>query len=396
MSSSPAPILSLAAFALEWRDPAVNLAMNSESLFDLAKSRQPADRERLLLAIADLCDTPNSSEVMKTPAIQALLSSIFMSLVVEAERDIRHRLSQKLAAADWTPNALVNVLALDDIEIARPIIALSPVLQDADLVRLLVEATIEHQIEVARRPQLTETVVAAILAQSEPAVLTALAGNYTADLSASDMEELVEASRQIAAMRAPLSQHPKLTGQLAKRLYLWVGLALRQGLTERFRLDVSILDEALAASVNEAHNGISTEALPRMQREGERELMEHRLIDKLYVAGQLRPAYLVRALREGRLGLFATALAMLGRFDATQVQATLDSDRPELLALACAAVGIDRSVFPDILDMTRRLNNGRPGGGAESARKATVAFAPVSPEVAGAAFRQAARSLASA
>lgn len=396
MSSSPAPILSLAAFALEWRDPAVNLAMNSESLFDLAKSRQPADRERLLLAIADLCDTPNSSEVMKTPAIQALLSSIFMSLVVEAERDIRHRLSQKLAAADWTPNALVNVLALDDIEIARPIIALSPVLQDADLVRLLVEATIEHQIEVARRPQLTETVVAAILAQSEPAVLTALAGNYTADLSASDMEELVEASRQIAAMRAPLSQHPKLTGQLAKRLYLWVGLALRQGLTERFRLDVSILDEALAASVNEAHNGISTEALPRMQREGERELMEHRLIDKLYVAGQLRPAYLVRALREGRLGLFATALAMLGRFDAAQVQATLDSDRPELLALACAAVGIDRSVFPDILDMTRRLNNGRPGGGAESARKATVAFAPVSPEVAGAAFRQAARSLASA
>lgn len=396
MSSSPAPILSLAAFALEWRDPAVNLAMNSESLFDLAKSRQPADRERLLLAIADLCDTPNSSEVMKTPAIQALLSSIFMSLVVEAERDIRHRLSQKLAAADWTPNALVNVLALDDIEIARPIIALSPVLQDADLVRLLVEATIEHQIEVARRPQLTETVVAAILAQSEPAVLTALAGNYTADLSASDMEELVEASRQIAAMRAPLSQHPKLTGQLAKRLYLWVGLALRQGLTERFRLDVSILDEALAASVNEAHNGISTEALPRMQREGERELMEHRLIDKLYVAGQLRPAYLVRALREGRLGLFATALAMLGRFDAAQVQATLDSDRPELLALACAAVGIDRSVFPDILDMTRRLNSGRPGGGAESARKATVAFAPVSPEVAGAAFRQAARSLASA
>ena len=396
MSSSPAPILSLAAFALEWRDPALNLAMNSESLFDLAKSRQPADRERLLLAIADLCDTPHSGEAMKTPAIQALLSSIFMSLVVEAERDIRHRLSRKLAAADWTPNALVNVLALDDIEIARPIIAHSPVLQDPDLVRLLIEATIEHQIEVARRPQLTQTVVAAILEQSEPAVLTALAGNYTAELSASDMDELVEASRQIAAMRGPLTQHPKLTGQLAKRLYLWVGLALRQGLTDRFRLDVSILDEALAASVNEAQHGVSTEALPRMQREGEREVMEHRLVDKLHVAGQLRPAYLVRALREGRLGLFATALAMLGRFDAAHVQATLDSDRPELLALACAAVGIDRSVFPDILEMTRRLNNGRPGGGSESARKATVAFAPVSPEVAGAAFRQAARTLATA
>ena len=379
----------------------MNLAMSSGSLLDLAKSRQPADRERLLLAIAELCDAPDAGEAMRSTGIQALLSSIFMSLVVEAERDIRHRLSHKLAAADWAPNALVNVLALDDIEIARPIIAHSPVLREPDLVRLLVEATIEHQIEVARRPDLPQGVVAAILDQSEPAVLTALAGNHTAHLSQADMEEMVEASRQIAAMRTPLSQHPKLTGQLAKRLYLWVGLALRQGLADRFRLDISVLDEALAASVTEAHNGTPAEgsadgSSPRTARAGEREAMDQRLIDKLHAAGQLRPGYLVRALREGRLGLFAAALAMLGRFEAKQVQATLDSDRPELLALACAAVGIDRSVFPDILEMTRKLNNGRPGGGAEGARKASVAFAPVSPEVAGAAFRQAARSLAAA
>jgi uncharacterized protein (DUF2336 family) len=197
-------------------------------------------------------------------------------------------------------------------------------------------------------------------------------------------------------MRTPLSQHPRLTGQLAKRLYLWVGLALRQGLAERFRLDVAVLDEALAAAVAEAHHGVAAETTLRTSREGEREAMEHRLVDKLHAAGQLRPGYLVRALREGRLGLFANALAILGRFEPEQVQATLDSDRPELLALACAAVGIDRSVFPDILDMARALNNGRPGGGAEGARKASVAFAPVSPEVAGAAFRQAARSLAPA
>lgn len=372
--------------------------MSSESLLDLAKSRQPADRERLLLAIADLCDTPHAGEAMKSGAIQALLSSIFMSLVVEAERDIRHRLSEKLAAADWAPNALINVLALDDIEIARPIIAQSPVLQDGDLMRLLVEATIEHQMEVARRPNLSTAVVSAILEQSEPAVLTALAGNHTAELTAKDMEDLVEASRQIAALRTPLSQHPRLTGQLAKRLYLWVGLALRKGLADRFRLDVTVLDQALAASITEAQSGMitppSSEAVPRMTREGEREIMEQRLIDKLYSAGQLRPGYLVRALREGRLGLFTGALAMLGRFDTAHVQATLDSDRPELLALACAAVGIDRSVFPDILEMTRQLNDGRPGGGAEGARKASVAFAPVSPEVAASAFRQAARSLA--
>lgn len=369
------------------------LAMSSESLLDLAKSRQPADRERLLLAIVDLCDAPNGSEAMKSPENQALLSSIFMSLVVEAERHIRHLLSQRLAHADWAPNALINILALDDIEIARPIIAFSPVLGEHDLVRLLVEATIEHQIEVARRPRLTQTVVAAILEQAEPEVLTALASNDTAELSQTDMDELVEISRSVAAMRTPLSQHPKLTDTLARRLYFWVGAALRDGLVDRFQLDSVALDAALSASVAEAHTGSPSDGQQRTARVGELEAMEQRLIDKLHAAGQLRPAYLIRALREGRLGLFIAALCALGGFEPAQVRASLKTDRPELLALACVAVGIDRSVFPDILEMTRKLNDGLPGGGAEGARKAAVAFAPVTTEVAAAAFREAVKAL---
>lgn len=373
----------------------MSLALSSESLLDLAKSRAPADRERLLLAIVDLCDTPHAGEAMKAAPIQGLLSSIFMSLVVEAERDIRQRLAEKLACADWAPPALINVLALDEIEIARPVIAQSPLLRDLDLVRLLVEATIEHQIEIARRPNISQNVVSAILHQAEPAVLTALASNETAELSPRDMAELIERSRQIAALRTPLARHPRLTGDLAQKLYVWVGQVLRKSLADRFRLDAAALDRALAQAVVEAHAGAPRSGAAAMvtARNGEREEMERRLIEKLHSAGQLRPGYLVRALREGRLTLFTTALAMLGRFDAGQVERAIDSDRPELLGLACAAVGIDRSVFPTILELVRELNDGRPGGGSESARRAGGAFAPVSASVAGAAFRQAARAL---
>jgi hypothetical protein len=59
------------------------------------------------------------------------------------------------------------------------------------------------------------------------------------------------------------------------------------------------------------------------------------------------------------------ALARLGKFDIRQVRRAIDSGRPELLALACSAVGIDRSVFPTILAHVRELNGGRPGGGEE-------------------------------
>jgi uncharacterized protein (DUF2336 family) len=121
--------------------------------------------------------------------------------------------------------------------------------------------------------------------------------------------------------------------------------------------------------------------------------MEGRLIEKLHAADQLRPGYLVRVLQEGRLSLFVAALATLGRFETEQVRRTIDSDRPELLGLACAAVGIDRSVFPTILELVRKLNGGLPSGGAEGARRAAGAFAPVTPDIAGAAFRQAVKSV---
>lgn len=366
----------------------MGLALSRESLLDLARSRAPGDRERLLLGVVDMCGAGDQPSAAVEPAIQGLLSSIFMSLVVEAERDIRQRLADRLATAEWAPPALVNVLALDEIEIARPIIASSPVLKDHDLVRLLVEATIEHQIEVARRPQLGGVVVAAILRQAEPAVLTALANNATADLNDEDMRQLVEAARKVAALRTPLSRHPRLSSDLAQQLYLWVGQSLRGSLAERFRLDTAKLDQAIADAVRDAHGKApaDTEGLVVVAREGEREEMERKLIDKLHDAGQLRPGYLIRALRERRLSLFAQALATLGGFEPEHVRRALDADRPELLALACTAVGIDRSVYPTILTMVRQLNGGRPSGGGD---KATGVLGPVPQSVAGQAFRQA-------
>lgn len=366
------------------------MTAKTDALLNLARSRTPADRERLLLAVVDLCRAGDDAQMTSGP-IQAQLHSIFMSLVVEAEWDIRRRLSEKLSSAAWAPSALINVLAFDDIEIARPIIASSPVLKDQDLVRLVLEATIEHQIEVARRPMIGKPVVAAILQQNEPAVLTALAGNDSAEVGPEELTVLVRASERIAAMRSVLARHADLTDGLARELYVWVGQALRQSLIGRFHLDIEALDAALGKSVQEALGGapVDAEGRPPESRTGERDEMEQRLVAKLNMSGQLSPGYLLRALKDRNLSLFVTGLATLGRFEPEQVERAVNSDHPELLALACASVGIDRSVFPTLLTLVRDLNAGRPGGGSEGARRAHGAFGPFDPDVAGAAFRYA-------
>jgi len=123
---------------------------------------------------------------------------------------------------------------------------------------------------------------------------------------------------------------------------------------------------------------------------GESEDLDARLIEKLAAAGQLRPGYLLRALERGRLGLFVEGLARLGDYDPRALLGALGSpDRPELLALACAGVGIDRGAFPTILARVRAANAGAPGGGEEGARRALGAFGPFAPEIAAEAFRRA-------
>lgn len=377
-----------------WGSPGANVTdtFDADDLMLLARSRHPADRERLLDQIVDLCAHADGN-VLAVPQMRDLIGSVFMTLVAEAERDIRRRLAEKIGPAPWAPQALVNVLALDDIEIAGPVIASSPVLQDHDLIRLLVESTLDHQIAIARRGRLGAPVIEAILKQEEPAVLTALAGNDTAEINASAMERLVDSSRRIAAMRSPLARHPRLSSDMAQRLYLWVGQSLRSALIGRFRLDPVAMDAELALAVREAHASI--EGLPPAQArsEAERETAEARLIDKLSEGGQLKPSYLLRALREGRLTLFVAAIARLGGFEAAHVRRAIDSDRPELLALACAAIGVDRGAFPTILEAVRSLNHGRPGGGAEGQRRAGGAFGPFDADIAGMAFRQAVKSV---
>lgn len=361
-----------------------NLVVDSDQLTAWARSRAPDDRERLLQKIADLCAL--DPEVVESRASD-LLQDVLTTLLTEAERDIRRRLAERLAGEAWVPQGLVTLLALDDIEIARPVIAASPVLRDRDLVRVLVEAGVEHQIEVARRPKIGASVVDAILIRSDPAVLAALAGNVSAEVDETAMQRMVGLARRVAAMRQPLSRHPALTQALAEQLYAWVGETLRVQLAARFAVAPGALDGAFDAAVAGAVAGSpSNSPVAAMD---EREDMERRLIAKLSMSGQLRPAFLLRALRERRESLFIQGLSAMSGFSPADLRMAIRSDRPELLAYACVAVGLDRSVFGTILEGVRALNGGFPHEHPESRRRLQAALHVRSPEMARAALRQA-------
>ncbi|WP_312596232.1 DUF2336 domain-containing protein [Brevundimonas sp.] len=347
-------------------------------MLTLASSRSAEDRQRLLLKVTGLCEA-----AAPPPSVAPLLADIFLTLTAQAERDIRLALAERIAGADWAPPALVNMLALDEIEIARPVITSSPLLKDADLIRLLIEATLEHQIAVARRPRLSGDVCDAIVDRGEAVTMTALASNRTAQISEATMRRLVDQSRRVAGLRAPLTRHPRLNQDLAQELYQWVGQALRQSIGERFRIDDARLNAAVQQSAAIAAGAPEWRAAPagRLTENRERAEMERRLVNKLQAAGQLRPGLLVRALREQRFELFEQALAALGGFGDAQVRQAVRAPTAEPLYLACVAVGVDKAVFSSLLIEVRKLTGGLPGDGGWTAT-------PMNAHSAARAFRQ--------
>ena len=365
----------------------MSATLEVREILALAQSRTAEDREKLMMALVGLCEGAADGGAVLEPAAQMLMSSVFMTLVQDAERRIRETLSELIAGAAWAPHALINVLALDEIEIARPIIAQSPVLEDSDLIQLLTLATIEHQIEVAGRPAISEAVVEAVLSQNEPAVLTALASNDTADVTPAAMAHLLEASRQFASLRSPLVRHPRLTAEMAEKLYVWVGQSLRSAIVGRFRVDADALDRAIATAVDSARTPRASTVLSATDIE--RREAEWGLVKKLDQSRQLRPGYLIKALRDQRLSLFVAALAQLVGVQREQIEMAISGDRPELLALACTAAGVDRSAYPTILQLVRDLNKGLPAGGSEAGRRAMMAFDASDPDLALRALRQA-------
>ena len=340
----------------------MTLAQLAQALTELVKLRSPEDREQLLGALISLMEGPTVGGALESEQVLTLVDDILLPLVMQADPATRARLSSRLASKDWAPEALVVALSQDEPAIAQPIIAASPLLTDEDLLEVLAATTLDHHLAVANRASLSSVVIRAILAQNQPLVLTALASNPAIGLSRPDLLHLTEASKRFPSLRAPLARHPRLTAPMAEMMLAWVGTSLQSNLINRFHL--------------------SRQAQPDRSDQGE---MDQRLAEKLMASGNLHPGAMLRALREDQASLFMAALARLSDLDLGAVRRMVEAPTPDLLALACLSIGLDRCTFSPLLAHVRRLWGDRPGGDGRHA--ANRAFDNLSPSQAKAALK---------
>ena len=113
-----------------------------------------------------------------SPDDAAAAEGAMLMLLDDASPLVRRALADALAASPSAPPAIVLALAADQPQIAAPVLALSPLLVDADLVDAVATGGGAVQAAIASRAGLPRSVAAAIAEVGTAEVMSRAAGKY--------------------------------------------------------------------------------------------------------------------------------------------------------------------------------------------------------------------------
>jgi uncharacterized protein (DUF2336 family) len=306
-------------------------------LVALARDSAPAARARLVEGIGDImfdeADPASAKE-------RELAADILRHLVHEAEVAVRRALADRLAREPKAPRDLIIALAHDEITVARPVLIESALLADADLIEVIHQRTLQHQLAITMRQQISETVSAALVSTGNTEVMRSLVDNPSARIARRTFEILVDHSRSTEALQAPLVRRKDLDTDLAARMYAWVSAALRKQIVLNFEVDQKLLDEALEDSlrtVNRQHaQSQAAESMPAVDDTG----------------------LLLQLLRAGEIAMFEALLARKTGLRLQIARRAFYEPGGRPLAIACKAIGVEKAQFAAIFLLARQA---RPG-----------------------------------
>jgi uncharacterized protein (DUF2336 family) len=277
---------------------------------------------------------------------------------------VRRALADALAASPDAPAAIVFALAGDQPQIAAPVLALSPLFVDADLVDAVATGASAVQSAIASRPELPRSVAAAIAEVGTAEACLVLLENAEADLAPLSINRIVERHGHLAAIRetllsrndlsAPIRQtliaklSETLAGFVAGREWIDAGHALRVAREACEKVTV-----ALAADMPDAELGP--------------------LINHLRESGQLTAGLILRALLSGNIVLFEEAMAELADMPVARVAGLIHDGGSGSLRALFDKAGLPASIYPAFKEAIEAMREGgfmsEPGGAARLKRR---------------------------
>ncbi len=279
---------------------AMNLRASEQTNLFLTQDQDERVRAFLAQKISALLPSLTRGEQAE---LQAHAEAVLAALVEDAAIRVRAALANCLKTMPEAPRDLVLRLAQDAaLPVSDPIIRLSPLLSDADLLSLL-SSKPETSRSVANRQGLSAQVSDAVVKQADRGAIRALLSNTSADIGEATIEQLATDAKENVDWHEPLVRRPYLSPEATRRLAgiiatdLIIKLQTRSGLHPdvaamlQGRINSDLMPKGDIAFLNE-DQGLRDAAL------------------RLFEAGALDEAALVDSARRGETRRFAAQLSV--------------------------------------------------------------------------------------
>ncbi len=223
-----------------------SVALNRATPVETAHLMVQDEEERIRALIAGKLGVlapglgPNEQDALRRRTYESL-----KTLATDAAVRVRAALADVLKEMPDAPRELILSLARDTEEhVADPIIRLSPLLTEQDLIGLVsAPPAAWTAVAVARRPDLTEAVSDAVAATASAGAIRALLANPSAAIRETTLDALIARSVEHVDWHEPLVRRPTLSPGSARRLAAMVATNLLEVLAGRSDLPAGLVDE---------------------------------------------------------------------------------------------------------------------------------------------------------
>jgi uncharacterized protein (DUF2336 family) len=159
--------------------------------------------------------------------------SVMLRLAEMVEPSARVEIAAQLAHLRRAPDGIVRKLALDEIEIAHPLLVCSPVLSDDALIGIAEIRGNAHRRAIAARPGIGESVTRVLAERGDDGVRRVLAGNVSARFSEEGCRRLIDQARRDPEMPDLITANPAIPVPVLEELCGFAPPALAARIRER-------------------------------------------------------------------------------------------------------------------------------------------------------------------
>jgi len=262
----------------------------------------------------------------------ALFDDVLARLTAEIEVSARALLARRLAPLTNAPPNVIRMLALDEADVACPVLAQSERLDDTTLLRCAKTKGNEHLLAIAGRRWLSQAITDVLVERGDRQVALTTAKNPGANISPSGFAALVSRSRDDDGLAEAVGARAEIPPHLFLRLLATASKAVQIRLQAEHPHAGREVQQVVAAVASR----LQFEARVRSQSYAAAQAA----VDALHGTGQLSESRVTGFAKTGRFEETTVALARLSDLPIEVIERAMIHDRPETILIIAKAAEI--------------------------------------------------------